>query len=41
MSVQTDDNISIKVYNKISKYEDLEIEIEKKIDALFITPCHL
>ena len=29
MSVPTEENISIKEYNKMSKYEDLEIEIEK------------
>ena len=29
MSVATDDNISVKEYNKISKYKDQEIETEK------------
>ena len=29
MSVSTDNNISVKEYNEISKYKDLEIEIEK------------
>ena len=29
MSVPTDNNISVKEYNEISKYKDLEIEIEK------------
>ena len=29
VSVSTDNNISVKEYNKISKYKDLEIEIEK------------
>ena len=29
MSIPTDNNISIKEYNKISKYRELEIEIEK------------
>ena len=29
MTMQTDNNISVKEYNKISKYENLEIEIEK------------
>ena len=30
MSVVTGYNISVKVYNKISKYNDLEIKTEKK-----------
>ena len=30
MSVQTDYNISVKDYGKISKYKDVEIEIGKK-----------
>ena len=34
MSMPTDINISVKEYNKISKYNDLEIEIEKKCDTL-------
>ena len=34
MSVSTDNNISVKEYNKISKYKDLEIEIEKKSGTL-------
>ena len=29
MSVLIDNNISVKEYNKISKYKDLETEIEK------------
>ena len=29
MSIPTDNNISVKEYNKISQYKDLEIEIEK------------
>ena len=29
MSVSTDNNISVKEYNKISKYKDLEIKVEK------------
>ena len=29
MSVSTDNNISVKKYNKISNYKDLEIETEK------------
>ena len=29
MSVPTDNNISVKEYNKISKYKHMEIEIEK------------
>ena len=29
MSVATDNNISVKEYYEISKYEDLEIETEK------------
>ena len=29
MSVSTDNNFSVKEYIKISKYKDLEIEIEK------------
>ena len=29
MSVPTDNNISVNEYNKITKYKDLEIEIEK------------
>ena len=29
MSVPNDNNLSVKEYNKISKYKDLEIEIEK------------
>ena len=28
MSVSTDNNISVKEYNEISQYKDLEIEIE-------------
>ena len=31
MSVSTDNNISIKEYNKISNYKNLWIEIEKKM----------
>ena len=29
ISIPTDNNISVKEYNKISQYKDLEIEIEK------------
>ena len=29
MPVPTDDNISVKIYDKISNYKDLEIEIKK------------
>ena len=29
MSVPTDNNISVKEYNKVNKYKDLEIEIDK------------
>ena len=29
--VPTDNDISLKVYNKISKYKELEIEIEKDV----------
>ena len=29
MSVPTDNNISIKEYNRISRYKDLKVEIEK------------
>ena len=31
MSVQKDDDISVKEYNEISKYKDLETEIEKNV----------
>ena len=31
MSVPTDNNVSVKKYNKISKYKDLKIEIEKNV----------
>ena len=31
MSEPTDNNTSVKVYNKISKYKNLEIEIEKNV----------
>ena len=34
MSVPTDNKMSIKESNKISKYKDLEIEIEKKCGSL-------
>ena len=37
MSVPTDNNISVKEYDKISKFKDLEIEIEKKIWLLKTT----
>ena len=31
MSVPTDNNISVKEYNKISKYKGQKIEIEKNV----------
>ena len=31
MLVPTDNNISVKEYNKISKYKDMKIEIEKNV----------
>ena len=31
MSVPTDNNISVKEYNEISKYKDLEMETEKNV----------
>ena len=34
MAVQTDSNIPVKEYNKISKYKDVKKEIEKKCGTL-------
>ena len=31
MSVPSDNNISVKEYNEISEYKDLEIETEKNV----------
>ena len=33
MKEPTDNNISVKEWNKISKYKDLEIEIEKNVST--------
>ena len=37
MSVPTDKNISVKVFDKLSKYKDLEIEIQKMWNLKTIT----
>ena len=39
MSLPTDNNISVKEYNKISKHKDFEIYIEKW-DNLKLPPHH-